>query len=153
MKDGTEGSSGVSRRSVLAGTAATTAVAMAAAVSGQDKPNESAGMRGSDKLLEKIGSQGHTFAPEEIREVVTLLSKTQGKIIDWCQYGQPSTDGVCGTVVVAPRLAPGVITELLKIRNLANWRFRVFPKGIPVFDEVHIQMMGGRVAGGVIIDG
>jgi len=153
MSERSESAAGVSRRAVLAGAAATTASAMAAGASVQEKPSDTAG-RGSEQLLARLGSHGHTFSVEDLREVVTVLGKHQGRIIDWCQYGQPNPDGVCGTLVVAPRLAPAVITDLLNIKNLAVWRFGLFPKGTPIPDLLHIRITGGRsVEGGIIIHG
>jgi hypothetical protein len=150
MSESRDGNPGVSRRTVLAGAAATTAGAVAAAVSADDQ----ASVRGSDQLLEKAGAYGHKFSAGDLREVIAALGKQRdSRIIDWCQYGQPDPDGFCGTVSVPLRLAPGVIGDLLAIRNLSNWRVGVFPKGTPIPDLAHITVNAGRVSGGVIVHG
>lgn len=147
-RDGEEGA--FTRRAVLAGTAVAAAGALTSGAAAQEITADV--QRGSERLLEQIGSGGHTFSADELRQVIGVFRKHNGRFIDWCQYGQPGIDGVCGRVIVGPKVAGQVLTDLLATRDIFRWRVGVFPKGIPALDHVLVRLQAGR-EGGVIIDG
>ena len=81
--------------------------------------------RGSEKLLKT-----NTLDIKEL-ESLTALSKKRGvKVVDWCILGQPSPDGVCGSIHVGRANAGRVVADLLKFRKL-RLDLEIFPIGIP----------------------
>lgn len=152
-KTGSETSEGVARRSMLAaGVAATTAGMLAVSAVAQEKEDIDI-ERGSEKLMAGIGTGGHTFSVEELRQVIGVFRKHRVRVIDWCQYGQPAVDGACGTVVARPGVAGSVLSDLLTLNHATSWRTWVFPYGIPVLDRVVIRVQAGVMGGGVIVNG
>lgn len=116
-----------------------------------DSPNA-----GSDAILKALNdnmSQGHTLTKEHVVDFVTSLKKNNAKIVDWCQYGQPAVDGVCGTVHVLPGQLGGLIGALAARPGAWKWG-GVFPIGIPFPDRFALKFgLGNAPRGVVIIDG
>ncbi len=81
--------------------------------------------RGSAKL------RGTLLNEKELGALTSLVKKRGVKVVDWCIYGQPGPDGVCGAVHVRRPVAGRFINDLLKLRKL-RLELEVFPEGIPV---------------------
>jgi hypothetical protein len=143
------------RRSVIKGLAlAAGAVAVGGETSatvseaGEPKPaGQAESVRGSEKLLERLGGKGMTYSAETLGQVLAVAKKHEVQIKDWCQFGQPAVDGVCGTFDVRTDLAANVLTELLKLDSAIRLRFDVFPLGMPAIDFVRLRIGAGRTPG------
>lgn len=111
--------------------------------------------RGSEMLLQRLGSSGKTYSKKDLRQVLGVAKKYQVKLVNWCQFGQPAIDGVCGTFEARPELAGRILEDLLKLSSVLRFRICVFPLGIPAVDMVRLKFGAGRlgVEGGVIVDG
>lgn len=100
--------------------------------------------RGSQRLLERLG-QSDTISDESLKAVIEVARRHEVEILDWCQFGKPGIDGVCGRFQVEPKVAGLVIQDLI---NLDGWRCRldVFPLGITDPTVINIDLTGGQLA-------
>ena len=100
--------------------------------------------RGSEQLLERLG-QPDTISEESLKAVIEVARRHEVEILDWCQFGKPGIDGVCGRFQVEPKVAGLVIQDLI---NLPGWRCRldVFPLGITDPTVINIDLAGGQLA-------
>ena len=90
-----------------------------------------------DKLSDKP-----TQIDKAVLEKVEATISTHGKILDWCQYGQPYPDRFCGRVEVKPAAAGRLIDDLLRI-DFPRINLDVFPLGIPAIDRVVVGFRSG----------
>lgn len=99
--------------------------------------------RGSEQLLERIG-QADTISDATLKSVLNVALQHDVEILDWCQFGKPGIDGVCGRFQVEPKLAGQVIQDLI---NLEGWKCRldVFPLGITDPTVINIDLTGGQL--------
>lgn len=100
--------------------------------------------RGSELLLERLG-QPDTISEESLKAVIEVARRHEVEILDWCQFGKPGIDGVCGKFQVEPKVAGRVIQDLL---NLPGWacKLDVFPLGITDPTAINIDLRGGQLA-------
>jgi hypothetical protein len=135
--------SGVRRRHFLAQALITSSVLTAA---GMAAPGDSEAataedtVRGSEKLLQRLGGAGMTISKEELGKILDIAKKHKVKIPRWCQYGQPAVDGICGTFELGGRVG-NLIDDLLQL-NVVQ-RVHVFPYGIPVPDVFRVDIQAG----------
>jgi hypothetical protein len=90
--------------------------------------------RGSEKLL----ASGTSLTEKDLSQILRISSKRNVKLVNWCIYGQPAPDGVCGEFQVSPTIATSVIRDLIRLRNI-RVGLEVFPYGIPVPDGVMVR--------------
>jgi len=100
--------------------------------------------RGSEQLLERLGKPD-TISDESLKGILAVARRHEVEILDWCQFGKPGIDGVCGRFQVEPKVAGLVIQDLI---NLEGWRCRldVFPLGITDPTVINIDLSGGQLA-------
>lgn len=106
--------------------------------------------RGSQKLIDKGAYKTHLFTQKELAQFTTISKKRGARLVDWCIYGQPAPDGVCGRYQVTPGIAGNVISDLIRLKGF-RLKIDVFPLGIPVVDNVLIEFKTPR--GVIITDG
>src|SRR5262249_43053943 len=102
--------------------------------------------RGSDKMMQDLLGMKPVLDTAELRKLVAAVTR-HGKVIDWCQYGQPGIDGVCGNVLVGPKAAGGLMVDLFSLEHIRP-HLDVFPYGIPVIEQLLIRLRAGKVPGG-----
>jgi hypothetical protein len=138
------------RRSFL--TAAVAAAATARVVEGTAiagaAPAPQEPTRGSEKWVQEHGPM--TFSTKDLGDIRALIGTHSAKLLDWCQYGQPAIDGICGTFEV-PRLeAVGpLVTDLVRLHPRFRLGIDVFPYGIPVLDRIQVNFRGGLQRAGL----
>ena len=100
--------------------------------------------RGSAQILARLG-QSDTVSEESLKGIIEVARRHEVEILDWCQFGRPGIDGVCGRFQVEPKVAGTVIQDLL---NLPGWRCKldVFPLGITDPTVINIDLTGGQLA-------
>jgi hypothetical protein len=103
-----------------------------------------AGKRGSERILERLG-KADTISDATLKGILEVARRHDVEILDWCQFGQPGIDGVCGRFQVAPKVAGAVVQDFL---DLAGWRCKidVFPVGITDPEAININLSGGQLA-------
>ncbi len=99
--------------------------------------------RGSEKLLDRLG-QPDLIPESALRSVIDIAREFDVEILDWCQYGQPGIDSMCGKFQVAPELAGTLIQRFLNIEGMAC-RLDVFPLGITDPLAINIDMTAGQM--------
>ena len=94
-------------------------------------------------MSERAGSEQLLEAPMKIDEAqlgkIVERSEKFGKVVDWCQYGQPAIDEVCGTIRVRPGRVGRLIDELLELHEV-RINLDVFPLGKPGIDQVLVNV-------------
>lgn len=93
--------------------------------------------RGSDKLFET-----HATIDKATLSKLVAIGAEYGEIKDWCQYGQPAIDRVCGKILVNPKLVGKLVTELVSLDH-PRIGCDVFPLGKPGIDGVLVQLEAG----------
>jgi len=99
--------------------------------------------RGSSRVLERIGKPD-LVSEASVKSVLEIAHEYDVEILDWCQFGQPGIDGVCGRFQVEPKVAGRVIQDLLDIRGWAC-KLDVFPLGITDPTAINIDLTGGQL--------
>lgn len=100
---------------------------------------------GSEKLNAARGAKAGASGP--LQKVLTTLSK--GSIInDILIRGTPRPDIIKGTITAKnSKQLNTALGALLGVRGLELKPVRLFPKGIPVIDEI-VARVDGRIRGG-----
>lgn len=100
--------------------------------------------RGSARVLERLGIPD-VIAEESLKGIIEVARRHDVEILDWCQFGQPGIDGVCGTFQVQPQQAGALIDELLKQPGWAC-KLEVFPLGMTDPTAIQVGLTGGVMA-------
>ena len=94
-------------------------------------------------MSEPTGSEQLLQAADKIDEarLGELVERGEkfGKIVDWCQYGQPAIDEFCGTIRVKPGRVGRLIDQLLDLHEI-RINLDVFPLGKPGIDQVLVNV-------------
>jgi hypothetical protein len=88
--------------------------------------------RGSEKLLKT------TLDQRKVNDLLATLRAHGAKIEEWWIYGQPRPDILGGAVRVPVTSTGPLIQELIKASP--QLELKIFPKGIPVPDEVIVTL-------------
>lgn len=113
----------------------------------------STGPRGSAKLIGRGVYEPEVFTKKHLSRFINISRNKGVKLVDWCVFGTPAIDGVCGRYQVDPTVALTVIKELVNIKDI-RIRFDYFPYGVPYPpDGAFVSFRAGTVAGVVITDG
>ena len=99
---------------------------------------------GSEKILARIG-EPDVISDDTLNSIIKVARRFDAEILDWCQYGQPGVDGVCGKFQVEPKSAGSLIQGWL---DIPGWRCRldVFPLGITDPTAINIDVTGGSLS-------
>lgn len=105
---------------------------------------EATANRGSARILERLG-RSDTISEETLKGIIDVARRHDVEILDWCQFGQPGIDGVCGRFQVEPKVAGQVVQGFL---DVAGWRCKidVFPLGITDPTAINVNITGGQLA-------
>ena len=101
-------------------------------------------LSGSQRILARLG-QPDLISDDSLKSVLELANKFDVELLDWCQYGKPGIDGVCGKFQVIPERAGAFVQGLLDIQGWAC-RLDIFPLGITDPTAINIDMTGGTQA-------
>ena len=94
--------------------------------------------RASEELVERLLARRHRVTREELRELVKVARGSGGEFVQASSFGAEDPDDWCGTMhFKGPRPKLGSLVELLAERG---WMVRVFPYGIPVIDQVLVDI-------------
>ena len=137
----------VTRRDSVKLAAAGVVALGASAVLAQEKKDRPEKVRGSAKMVEELLGHRTVIDKDELRSLLTAIDQQGVRIVDWCQYGQPGIDGVCGKIEVAPKGAGDLVRDLFRFKRIRP-ELEVFPYGIPVIDRLLIELRIGRVPRG-----
>lgn len=83
-----------------------------------------------------------TIDPDRLGALVELSEK-HGRLLDWCQYGQPGIDQFCGTIRVKPGRVGRLVEALLDLHEI-RINLDVFPLGKPGIDQVMVNFRNHR---------
>lgn len=96
--------------------------------------------RGSE-VLKRLTGGPQAFDKTALQRIAKLIDRDDVKILDWWIYGQPAIDRVRGAFRCDPKRAASIVEKL--VADEARWNIRLFPYGIPVPDEVLVQIEHG----------
>jgi hypothetical protein len=98
-------------------------------------PNTAAGKLSADALLKHS-----EISRDALRHLITAAEAGGWKLVDWERFGTPVIDRVVAGLEGPSKAAGAMVDNLIGLPG-ARTRIRdIFPKGIPVIDQVRIEV-------------